>query len=486
VELNSAYSQARANRMQAEQRWRQAMATPALNLPDVLANPAVQSLTRERAELQATLQQELQRRQEQHPAVIQARAQIAELDRQIGTIAAGVRASIGNQYRVAAGQEAALSGNVNALKAATFAEQDKSVRYNILKREADTNRSLYNTLLQRYQDVSTQAANLINPISIIDRAQPSSSPAYPRPMLNMALAGMAGIALALVAGFARNRRDNEVHGPADVEREFPMPLLGVVPLLKDGGSVVEALENPQSPLTEAHHTISLALDPVTRSSENSLLLLTSSCPDEGKTTIAIKLAANLAAAGKKVLMIDGDMRRGSVHSSLGLPNSPGLADLLSKDSGHRLADATRYCEDVGFTVLPRGCPSTNPAQLLASSRFATLIAETAGLYDAVIVDGPPVLGLADAPRLARAADATVFIVEANRTSKEHAKIALRRLSDAGAEQIGLVLNKYDPDKDIGASDYAYRYDYAVEEADVQYEQLPRSHKQQADVLQPAE
>ena len=209
VELNAAYSQAQANRMQAQQRWQQAMATPALSLPDVLNNPAIQNLTRERADLEATLQQERQRRQDEHPAVIQAKAQIAELDRQIGAIASGVRQSIGNQYRVAAGQEAALSRNVNSLKAATFAEQGKGVRYNILKREADTNRNLYNTLLQRYQDVSTQAANLINPISIIDRAQVPSAPAYPRPALNMALASMVGIALALLAGFARNRRDTQ-------------------------------------------------------------------------------------------------------------------------------------------------------------------------------------------------------------------------------------------------------------------------------------
>jgi capsular exopolysaccharide synthesis family protein len=418
--------------------------------------------------------------------VIQAKAQIAELDRQIGTIAAGVRASIGNQYRVAAGQEAALKGNVDALKAATFSEQGKGVRYNILKREADTNRSLYNILLQRYQEVSTQAANVINPISIIDHAQPSSNPAYPRPALNMALASLLGIGLALVAGFARNSRDDHVHGPADAERDFQRPLLGVIPMLKDGERIEEALEDPQSPLTEALHALSLALDPVTQTAEHSLLLLTSSCPNEGKSMIAFKLAANLAAAGKKVLTIDGDMRRGSLHQLFGLPNSVGLADMLSVGNEHPLADAIQYSEALGFSVLTRGRTSANPAELLASSRFAALLEEATMLYEAVIIDGPPVLGLADAPRLSRYADATVFVVEANRTSKEHAKIALKRLGDAGAEQIGLVLSKYDLAQDIGASDYAYRYDYKPEEPETAYEELPQAGDQRAQVLEPAE
>jgi polysaccharide biosynthesis transport protein len=466
VDLNAAYSQAQANRMQAQQRWQQAQATPAMSLPDVLGNPAIQNLTRLRAELQATLEEERQRRQNDHPAIIQAKAQIAELDTQIRTIAAGVVASIGNQYRVAAGQEAALRGNVDGLKAATFAEQEKSVRYNILKREADTNRNLYNALLQRYQDVSTQAANTTNAISIIDRAQTPSLPAYPRPALDMALAGLAGIALALGAAIARSRMDEQVHGPSDVERDFRAPLLGVIPLVKNGANFADALEDPWSPVTEAHHAISLALDPVGRMADHNVLLLTSSYANQGKSMTAFKLAANFVAAGKKVLLVDADMRRGSLHRVLGLSNRPGLADLLANGTPYKLADAVQKCEARGFSVVPRGRPATNPAELLATRRFADLLEEAAKLYDVVILDGPPVLGLADAPRLSRMADATVFVVEANRTSREHAKIALRRLADAGADQIGLVISKYDAARDVGSSSYAYGYDYIPDEEEV--------------------
>lgn len=459
VDLNAALSAAQANRMQAQSRWQQAMATPVMSLPEVLGNPAIQNLTRQRAELEATLQQERQRRQDEHPAIIQAKAQIAEMDRQIGTIAAGVRASIGNQYRAAAGQESALRGNVNALKSASFNEQSKGVRYNILKREVDTNRNLFNTLLQRFHEVSTQAANTTNPISIIDRAQVPSEPSYPRPALNMALASLAGVALALAAGFARNRMDDKVHGPGDVERDFRAPLLGVVPLLKNAEDMGRALDDPRSPVTEAHHAICLALDPVARTPDHAVLLLTSTSPNEGKSTTAFKLAAHFAAADKNVLVIDGDMRRGSLHIMLDLSNRSGLADILARKNNAGLSDAVQYCDRYGFSVLTRGRSSANPAELLASGRFEALLDEAVRCYDAVIIDGPPVLGLADAPRLSGLADATVFVVEANRTSKEHARTAIRRLTDAGAEQVGMVITKYDPAKDTGAYGYGYRYDY---------------------------
>ena len=463
VDLNNAYSQAQTNRMQAEQRWEQAMATPVMSLPEVLSNPAIQNLSRQRAELQATLEQERQRRQDDHPAILQAKAQIAEMDRQIGIIAGGVRASIANQYRVAAGQEAAISGRVGALKAATFSEQGKDVRYNILKREVDTNRNLYNTLLQRYSEVSTQVANTTNPISIIDRAQVPAAPSYPRPALNMALASLVGAALALMAGFVRTRMDDKVHGPTDVESDFRTPLLGVVPLPKAGESITEAMNDPLSSVTEAHHAICLALDPVVQTPEHSVLLLTSSSSNEGKSTIAVKIASSLAATGKKVLLIDGDMRRGSLHQLLGLSNHLGLADLLAKGNDESLMDVVQYCERRGFSVLSRGGrSSTSPAELLANSRFAALLDEAAGLYDAIVLDAPPVLGLADAPRISGMADATIFVVEANRTPKADVKIALKRLGDAGADQIGLVISKYDPAKDTGAYGYAYRYDYPLD------------------------
>jgi capsular exopolysaccharide synthesis family protein len=462
VDLNGAYLQALAAKAQAQQRWQQANATPVMNLPEVLGNPAIQSLTRQRAEYEATLQQELQRRQAEHPAVIQAKAQLAELDRQIATIAGGVRASIGNQYRVAAGHEAALAGKVNGLKAASFAEQGKNVRYDILRREADASRNLFNSLQQRQQQLNIDATETTSPISLIDRAQVPVEPVRPIAALNMTVASVAGVALALMAGLSRDRMDRKVRAPADVEYGFEAPLLGVVPLLRNRDMAL--LDDPFSPIAEAHHAICLALEPLTRAPDQKVLLLTSSFPGEGKSTTALKLAASLAASGKNVLVIDGDMRRGSLHLMLQIPNRTGLANLLSQEGGAGLIATARYWESHGFSVLTRGRSATSPAELLAGSRFTELLDEAVRCFDSVIIDGPPVLGLADAPRLSSMADATIFVLEANRTSKDDAEAAVRRLRNSGAAQIGLVLTKYDRSKNPGAYDYGSCYDYASDDA----------------------
>ncbi|GAA4018924.1 exopolysaccharide regulatory tyrosine autokinase VpsO [Sphingomonas swuensis] len=479
VNLNAALSQAEANRMEAQQRWRQAQGSSVMSLPEVLANPAVQELTRKKAELTATLEQERVRRQDEHPAIVQARAQIQELDGQIAAIAGGIRSSIGNQYRIAAGHEGALRSDVNALKAATFGEQSKEVRYNILKREADTNRNLYNTLLQRYHEISAQASNRSNPVSLIDAAEVPVAPIWPRPALNMALAGLAGIVLALGAAFARQRMDQKVHGPSDAERDLQAPLLGVVPAIGRGEDLQTALDSPRSAVTEAHHAICLALGPIAEIGDHGVILLTSTGPGEGKSTTALKLAIHSAGAGQKVLLIDGDMRRGSLHRLLGRPSAPGLANLVSRDSDEELGPLLHRCEPQGIWLLTRGRSNRNPAELLSGDRFAAILAEARVRFDVVIIDGPPVLGLADAPRLGGLADATIFLVEANHTSKDHARMALRRLAEAGATRIGLVIAKYDPAKDVGNVGYGYRYDYPSddlleEEApdEVTYERQP--------------
>jgi polysaccharide biosynthesis transport protein len=460
VDLNSAYSQARATRVQAQQRWQQAISTPLMSLPEVLSNPTVQNLTEKRADLEAALQEERQRRKEDHPAIKQAAARLSEMDRQIGTLAAGIRASIGDQYRVAQRQENALLSNVGQLKAASFDEQSKGVRYNILKREADTNRNLYNSLLQRFNEVSSQAADTNNTISIIDRAMPPASAVYPRPAINLALSGLAGLLLALGVAFGRTKFDDRVHGPNDVERDFGVPVLGVVPLLKGPGSIQQALDDPRSNMAEAHHAIGLALDSIAHVPDHPVLLLTSSLPDEGKSTSAVQLCSHFASADKRVLLVDGDMRRGTVHQLLGVANDTGLADLLDKNSPKEdPLGSVQFCERHGFDFLARGRSLASPAELLAGDRIAEVLKRLSTRYDVIIIDGPPVMGLVDAPRLGSLADATLFIMAAGRAQRAFTRIALKRLADAGADRIGVVVSKYDPANDRGGYGYAYRYDY---------------------------
>jgi capsular exopolysaccharide synthesis family protein len=454
VQINQAYSQAHAGRVEAEQKWRTAQGTPALNLPEVLSNPTIQQLTQHRAELQAELTEEQQRRKEGHPAIIQAEAKLAEVDRQIGTIANSIKNSIHEQYDVAVRQERGLQGSVGQLKGATLSEQDRSVRYNILKREADTNRELYDGLLQRYRELSAAAGITSNNISIIDRADPPRIPVWPRPLLNLAIGFLAGLFLALIAVFLREKFDDAIRSAEDVERKLNLSLLGTVPLLRKEAPI-DALENPRSLLSEAHYALRMSLELASDQGLPPSILLTSSRQAEGKSTSAYAIARDLALAGKRVLLVDADLRKPSLHRLLGLENRYGLANLLARQRSFEDVIQTTAVEELYF--ISSGPLPPNPAQLLAGATLGEVVGKLKQVFDVVIFDGPPVLGLADAPRLADVVDGTIFVVEANGAHHGHAKSALKRLLAGRGKLLGVILTKFDARKAGYKSDYGYYY-----------------------------
>ena len=457
VRLNSAYSDARATRVQAQQRWQEAQTTPLLSLPEVLQNDAIQELAQKRAEMVASYQQELQHHKEAYPTVQQAAASIKEMDRQIAALANQIRLSLRDNFIVAQRQEQALEQNVNALKGETLSEQDRGVRYNILKREVDTNRQLYDGLLQRYKEVSAQAGATDNNIAIVDRAVPPMEPVAPKASLNLGLAGLIGLLLAAAAVFAREKFDDAFRSPEDVEAKLHMPLLGVVPALKDKESLQTALASPKSSLSESYHALRTSLELSSAKGLPFTLLFTSTGQAEGKSTTAFALARNFAASGKRVLLIDADLRRPSMHRWMVVANQLGLSNMLARHKS--FAEVVQSNQQYNLDFVPSGPLPPNPAELFAGDTLTQLFVDLRERYDLIVIDGPPVLGLADSPRLARATDATLFIVQANGTSRGNARAALKRLHDARVNLVGAVLTKFDAKKVGYGTDYAYGYSY---------------------------
>lgn len=455
VQLNQAYASARSARIQAEQRWREAQSTPLMSLPEVLTNGAIGSLTQKRAELESVYQQQLQTRKPDHPAMQQQAAALKELDAQITALATSVKNSIRNQYETSARQEAALAGTVGQLKGATLNEQSRGIRYNILKREVDTNRQLYDGLLQRFKEVSAQAGVTANNISIVDLAEPPGAPVSPNPIINMALAAIGGLALALLLVLGKEMFDDSIRNPEDVERRFGLSLLGAVPRLKNENPV-QALSDQRSAISEAYSAVRASVDLSSDGGPPEALLVTSSEKGEGKSTTALAIAKTSAAAGRKVLLIDADMRSPSLHVLLGNPDGPGLADVLSdRVSIHQAIHPTQVGN---LDLLPAGQPTTSPAQLLSGVRFATLLHEARARYDEIVIDSPPVLGLADTPQLAAAADRTIMVMGSDRAHRRAVKEALRRLSAARADMLGAILVKFVPEGPWGRGYYSY-YSY---------------------------
>lgn len=458
--LNASLAQAQADRVAAEARWRQANSSALMSLPEVLQNPAVQRLSEERARVSAEYQQKLSIYKPDYPEMQQLNARLVELDQEIAQIAGSVRASIRAQYEVAANEERALQAQVNGLKSDVLDLRDRSIQYNILQREVDTSRTLYDGLLQRYKEVGVAGGVMANNISIVDRAQAPSRPSKPNLLLNIAIAGLIGLGLGVVAALLLEALDETLEKPEDVEAKLGLPVLGVVPLLDKGATPTAALADTRSSFSEAYYSIRTALQFSTPDGAPASLLVTSSRPAEGKSTTAYAIALNLARIGRRVLLADGDLRNPSMHRVLGAENDVGMSNLLSGNG--ELPALVKPTSQQGLDFLACGPLPPNPAELWGGDRLRMVLQSASQAYDHVVIDGPPVLGFADAPLLASAVQGTVLVIESKQTRRAQARGALRRLVIGDTHLLGAILTKFNVKATrYGGYDYSYDYHYGA-------------------------
>lgn len=456
--LNASLAAAQAARISAEQRWRQARSARLLSLPEVMQNPTVQALTQDRARLDAQYRQQAQTFREDWPAQVQLRGQIEELDRQITEVARGILNSIQGQYVVAMNNERALQAQVEGLKNEVLDLRSRSVQYGILQREVDTTRALYDALLERFKEVGVTGAVSSNNVSIVDRALPPSAPSSPKALLNLTLGLLLGIGLGVLIAFLLEALDETLATPDDAEAKLGVPVLGVIPMLPAASTPREALGDIRSPFSEAYYSLRTALQFSTAEGVPGSLLVTSSSPAEGKSTTAYATALSLARVGRRVVLIDGDLRNPSMHRTLNVENGIGMSNLLAGSAQIGEAVTATYEPNLGF--IPSGPLPPNPAELWGSDRLRRLLEELAHQVDHVVIDGPPVLGFADAPLLASVVSGTMFVVESKRTKRAQAKGALRRLRMGQGRLLGTVLTKLDiKSTQYGGYDYAYDYSY---------------------------
>lgn len=465
VQLNESYAAAATARSQARERWEQARGAALMTLPEVLANDGMQRLLQRRAELNADFSQLRQRLTPEHPTVSQVGAQVAELEQQIRGFAESIRNSIRNQYLTTERQYAALAAQVATLKGATLAEQDRSVQYNILQREVDTNRQLYESLLQRFKEVSAEAGIATNNISMVDLAETPRRPISPKPLINLALATLSGLCLALVYAFARERLDDAIRNPEDVESKLHMPLLGVVPEV-ESSTPVEDLQDSKSEITEAYNSIRTAIELSSNQGLFKSVLVSSSSKGEGKSTTSYALARGFAMVGRKVLLIDADLRRPSLHKFLNVRQSDkGLSTLLARSSTAQESIMPMGMGMANAFFMPSGPLPPDPANLFAGDAVETLLESLSNDYDIIILDGPPVLALADATELTAAVQATIFVCAAGSAHFGQTRAAVTRLDRAHGNLIGAVVTKYNSRK-TGYGPYSdyYRYNYEEDPA----------------------
>lgn len=449
--LNQAYLQARSERISAEQRWQEANRTPLMSLPEVLSNPAIQQLTQKAAEAQAAYQQQRSSRQDTHPAVLAAAAHLNEINRQIEALAVSVRNSIRDRYEVSRRQEADFARNVGRLKNQTLADQGKGVQYNVLKREADSNRQLFNGLSERFNELTTTAGLVANDVAIVDLANPPRRAISPQPLWWSAAGAAIALLLALAYVLVAAWRDQHVRSPESIGANLHLRVLGVLPKVKNPA---EALADPSSPLSEAHYSLRASLEGI--SPRASSILFTSSTMGEGKSTAAYGVARDFAMSGKRTLLIDGDMRKPTLHDHVGMDSPLGLSTVLADLCSDEAAILQTYTPEL--SVMLAGPMPPSPAALLSNGAFNALIKRLSRRFKIIVIDAPPIMGLADTPRMAAAARQTVLVVEAGRASLPNVRGALQRLVDARANVVGAVLTKFSMNRSASQSQmYVYHY-----------------------------
>ena len=452
VDLNASLAKAQEQRIRAEARWQEAGKVSGAALPaDMLTNSILRTLQQQRAQLQGQYQQKLQTFKPDYPEMLSLKRQIDEADNQVDNELKAIRASVKAEFDAALGQEKMLESQLDALRTQTLEADRTSIQYNILKRDVDTNRQLYNALLQRYKEVGMAGGAKSSNISIVDRAEVPMSRFAPSLSRNLMLGFLLGAMLGVMLALLLEYLDDTLKAPLDIEQHLKLPVLGIIPRLAKQ-SPREALGDPRSAFSESYRSVRTALQFSTDRGVPKVLLITSPAASEGKSTSALTLAQNFAQLGKRVLLIEGDLRNPSLARAMGLIGGDGLSSLLS--GTRTFAQSVTKTDDEKLDAILSGPLPPSPTELLAGARLVSLLLIAAQKYDQVIIDGPPVLGIADAPILANAAGGTLLIVRSGTSRISSAQAAIKRLRMTHARLIGCLLTQYD----AKASGYGYAYE----------------------------
>ncbi|EIJ36638.1 capsular exopolysaccharide family [Thiothrix nivea DSM 5205] len=370
--------------------------------------------------------------------------------------------SMKTELEAAKKKEALIREGIAKAKTEAMQEQDSSTAYNTLKREVATNQELYQNLLQRLKEINIAGGVNANNIAIIDPAQTPLKKFKPNLLTNLLFGSLLGIFLGMAAAFMREFLDDTVKDVNELERTTQLPVLGIMADLPDASSGQMArmsVSKPRSATAEAFRSLRTSLR-FQHPEERPVIFITSASAGEGKSTTAANLAGSYASAGNKVLLIDADLRNPSLHKALGVNANMGLANYLSGVTDNRAL--VRETDISNLYLIPAGNPPDDPAELLASPHMQTLLASARKEFDQIILDGPPVLGLADTLVLASLSSLTLLTVRAEHTRLGMVENAITRLRRAQAPLAGVLLNRVDFNSGYGHGYGSYVYQAEAE------------------------
>lgn len=442
TEYSSAVGKVEQDRLKAEALYN-AVASDPESASQVLESKTVQAYKEQRAKVETEYLTNLAVYKPEYPKMVQLKSQISELDKRIKSEVLAVLASVKSQYEAAKKQEDQVRARLQDTRKEVLLSQDKSVELNLLKRELDTNRQLYDGLLQRLKEVGVTSGVNSNNMSVVDEARTPLFPISPNLLKNAGSGLLAGLLLGLAFVFIREKMDDSIKHADEIEAKFGLPLLGVVPqtkkkLVQGRALALLTVEDPRSTFAEAYRSMRTALQFSTAEGTPRRLMVTSSVQAEGKSTTALALAINLSQLGQRVLLIDADMRNPSLHKMLERSNDSGLSSYLS---GEAQREAFIQKTNIfNLAVLTAGPHPPSPVDLLMGPRLLELLdrAEAMG-FEKIVIDAPPVLGIADAIVLGNQVQNILFVLKAGDTRLSSIRDAMRRLRLGGLMPLGGVL-----------------------------------------------
>jgi polysaccharide biosynthesis transport protein len=460
------------------------------SLPGVFQDKLLQDLTLQVAGLQREYAQLSATFSDEYPKVKQVKGQLTELEKVLARERQRAAANITNDYLAAVRREALLAREFERQKFAATSVAEKATQYQILKRNVDTDNQLYDSLLQKVKEATLVARIKADNVNVVDAAQPRYSPVRPKLWLNLILAAIVGLGLGISLAFLQQNFDTTLRTVEEVDRLLGVPALAMIPavdslsnVLVDGNNrnghglfLPEVLDTTQlaksetpwyridkqvhqkySPLVEAFRTLgsSVMLEAEARKRTLRSIVVTSTQPGEGKTTVSVNLAIALAQQERRVFLMDADLRRPSVHRALSFRNIRGLASYLNGKSDWESCVMPGLTP--GLDTLPAGTPPMNPVALLSSSKMKVLIGKVLEEYDYLIIDSPALIpNLADARILAELVDGSLMVVRIGMAPREFVLRARKNLNNV----VGVVLNSMDAHSMEGYYGYQSYYSHA--------------------------
>jgi polysaccharide biosynthesis transport protein len=451
--LNLAVLNARTERIAKETVWvqlRNLSPAAVASFPSVMANPVVQGLKSQLADLHKDEVRLSDSLGDKHPDMIKVRSEIRATEDKLRSEMRSVVQAAEADYRTAASQEATLQQNLDAVKQEAMGVNRKAIEYGVLRREVDGNQQIYKDLLTRTKQTGLETELETTNIRVVEKAEAPRAPISPQRRRNYQLGAILGLVLGIALVLIFEHFDNTLKTPEDVKEHLGLPFLGMVPdvgVRQTSSSAPRTgvspliLKNPQSAVAESYRVLRTNLIFSSAENQGRAIVISSANPGEGKTTTVANLASSLALNGAKVLAVDADLRRPTMHHHFGIPKTPGLSDLIvGKCQASQAIQATRF---KGLQILPCGYVPPNPAELLGSAHMRQVVDALRTHYEWVLIDTPPILAMADTPVLCPLVDGVVLVIGAEVSGRPTIQRAVDQIQGVGGKIIGIVLNKVD-------------------------------------------